>query len=342
MIQDFPDILNTVEWHSPSFTPDSIDYCYVGCGIPSEELGDDHDHVEGYVYYQRSNMYDVGGIPHLQWNGINSIVGAGAPWTDRYEDYYPLVIDYYEQETPFEIEITGEYLSGNPTVNYEIELIWNDNNRDTRPPSNMALEIVVAEDSILSWWNSAGVWHYARNVSRNFLTFHQENKNPITIDVGETQTFSGSFHIEDNWVGDNLKIIAFVQDGDSYEVSQSEIASVLRDLDQDVDDDGIPNTQDNCPAIPNSSQEDEDGDGLGDVCDFCNELAYTLGNVNGDAIGEEYTPIIDVTDILALSDLLEGVGLPYYECQSIDMLEDGTINSFDMIVLVDLIMSGGS
>ena len=83
-----PDVLNTVEWHSPSFTPDSIDYCYVGCGIPSEELGDDHDHVEGYVYYQRSNMYDVGGIPHLQWNGINSIVGAGAPWTDRYEDYY--------------------------------------------------------------------------------------------------------------------------------------------------------------------------------------------------------------------------------------------------------------
>ena len=28
--------------------------------------------------------------------------------------------------------------------------------------------------------------------------------------------------------------------------------------------------------------------------------------------------------------------------QSIDMLEDGTINSFDMIVLVDLVMSGGS
>ena len=109
-----------------------------------------------------------------------------------------------------------------------------------------------------------------------------------------------------------------------------------------MDNDGIPNTQDNCPSISNASQEDEDGDGVGDVCDYCNEIAYASGNVNGDAFGDDYTPIIDVADILALSDLLGGVGLPYYECQSIDMLEDGTINSFDMIVLVDLVMSGGS
>ena len=287
-------------------------------------------------------MYDVGGIPHLQWNGIEAVVGAGPPWWDRYEDYYPMVVDYSNQQTPFEIEITGEYISGNPIVSYEIELVWNDNDRSDRPPQNLALEVIVAEDSILSWWNSAGVWHYARNVSRDFLTFHDENKNHVTIDVGQTQTFSGSFSISDSWVGDNLKLIAIVQDLDAYEVSQSEIASVLRDLDQDVDDDGIPNTQDNCPEVHNATQDDLDGDDIGDACDFCNDLVNALGNVNLDASGEDYIPIIDVTDVLAFSDLLNNTGLPPNDCQQVDLLEDGTINDWDFIVLIDLVMNGGN
>ncbi len=33
----------------------------------------------------------------------------------------------------------------------------------------------------------------------------------------------------------------------------------------DDDNDGIPNTPDNCPATPNPDQSDSDGDGVGDV-----------------------------------------------------------------------------
>src|SRR5207253_1486994 len=38
---------------------------------------------------------------------------------------------------------------------------------------------------------------------------------------------------------------------------------------EDTDGDGIPDAQDNCPAIPNPAQTDTDGDGMGDLCDPC-------------------------------------------------------------------------
>ncbi|MBI3449723.1 MAG: thrombospondin type 3 repeat-containing protein, partial [Acidobacteria bacterium] len=37
----------------------------------------------------------------------------------------------------------------------------------------------------------------------------------------------------------------------------------------DMDGDGVADTCDNCPTVPNSNQADGDGDGLGDACDNC-------------------------------------------------------------------------
>ena len=36
---------------------------------------------------------------------------------------------------------------------------------------------------------------------------------------------------------------------------------------RDIDDDGVPDVRDNCPAVSNASQADGDGDGAGDACD---------------------------------------------------------------------------
>jgi uncharacterized repeat protein (TIGR01451 family) len=37
----------------------------------------------------------------------------------------------------------------------------------------------------------------------------------------------------------------------------------------DSDGDGIPDSEDNCPGMPNPDQRDSDGDGVGDACDNC-------------------------------------------------------------------------
>lgn len=54
-------------------------------------------------------------------------------------------------------------------------------------------------------------------------------------------------------------------------------------LESDLDQDGIPNSMDNCVDVPNPNQTDTDGDGLGDVCDpsptlFCGTGTIQVGN----------------------------------------------------------------
>lgn len=41
----------------------------------------------------------------------------------------------------------------------------------------------------------------------------------------------------------------------------------------DADGDGIPNGDDNCPAVANADQKDTDGNGIGDACEHRNDRA---------------------------------------------------------------------
>ncbi|XP_011869679.1 PREDICTED: cartilage oligomeric matrix protein isoform X3 [Vollenhovia emeryi] len=57
--------------------------------------------------------------------------------------------------------------------------------------------------------------------------------------------------------------------------------------DNDLDNDGIYNTQDNCLNIKNPNQRDTDADGIGDVCDNCPTISNPdQGDVDGDGVGD--------------------------------------------------------
>ena len=60
-------------------------------------------------------------------------------------------------------------------------------------------------------------------------------------------------------------------------------------IDDDVDGDGVPVAQDNCPTAPNSDQDDEDGDLVGDVCDPCPPFVDT-DDPDGDGIAGRCDP----------------------------------------------------
>ena len=315
-----------IEWHSPNYTPDDSDFC-----LETE-------------YSIRAAMYNVSGIPHTEWNGVHSQIGGSSNgnWESLYPTYLELYETYVVNQTPYSIGISGAYEPGDTEVSFDVELLIDSGIDTTVDNTDMYLELFVSEDSIMSYWSTVDKWHNARYVARKYITKSDNTKLPISItSAGESETFSGTFQLSDAWEHDKVYIQAIVQNLDTYEVFQA-FSWNINNLDPDPDGDGLTYLYDNCPNIYNPDQVDVDDDGIGDVCDPCNALAAVLGNVNLDASGDDYIPIIDVADILALSDLINNTGLPPNDCQQVDLLEDGVINDWDLFVLVDLVMAGGN
>ena len=141
----------------------------------------------------------------------------------------------------------------------------------------------------------------------------------------------------------NLKVVAMIQmltDSVGYNpIFQSQSANI-NELHPDPDQDGFTYLYDNCTYVYNPSQIDSDGDQIGDACDPCNGLVNVMGNIDLNATGDGYVPIIGVNDILALSDIMNNVGLPINDCHQYDMLPDGELIIFDIVILENLIMNG--
>ena len=319
MLDEFPETLVSIEWHSPSFTPGGSDFA-----LSSE-------------YSQRSGMYGVGGIPHTQWNGVESTVGGypNGDWSPMYNSFIPMYNGMVGDDTPYEIEING--MINDTEVSYDIFVTMDADMSSI----NQKVDIFVVEDNIWSYWSGASSYHNARNVARNWVV-----TETLSISLsGETESFSGTFDLSDAWVSDNVIIIAIVQNYGNpkqiYQVSQINI----NDMNPDVDNDGILNVDDNCVNVPNPNQSDVDGDGIGDVCDACNDNVYVLGNINGDSDWSNWdgmagSPVVDIFDLFTYVDLLESN--EYTDCTAgtMDINGDGNLNLVDIWYLMQMILNG--
>lgn len=86
------------------------------------------------------------------------------------------------------------------------------------------------------------------------VTAFDESGGPVVIEVGPNGfTLPGSFVI----------LATAVDEADN----EARCYFNLEVLPADGDDDGVPDSVDNCPAVANVDQADFDGDGLGDACD---------------------------------------------------------------------------
>jgi hypothetical protein len=307
----YPETLVSVEWHSSGFTPGNSDF-----DIPA--------------YSNRAALYNVGGIPHTQWNGVVSTVG-GYPdgnWQAFIGEFTSTYNSMVGEDTPYTIDING--YAGN-SVSYDVTISMDSDMSN----SNQKVDVFLAEDNIWSYWSGASSYHNARFVAREWLASEYININS----AGQAETFSGAFEYNDSWNSDSLFLIAVVQNYSSKQIYQAAKVNI-NDMDPDIDDDGVLNNNDNCIEAWNPQQEDVDNDLIGDACDPCNNLIYILGNPNGDT-DVNGDPLINIIDVLTLVDHLS-FNLNENICQepTLNINQDNHINIVDVINLVQLILSG--
>ena len=330
LIERYPNTIHLIAWHVPWWTPDTLDYSLEG----ASDI--------------RMDLYTTGtATPMLVYNGDSTRIGGNISYW--WEHLYPVVESMYNhfviKDTPYKLGISGQYEPGDGQVEVTIELLI-DEIDSTLDNTELYLELVVVEDKIPdAYWSVPAEYHDLRDIARRWITKNPSNKLPINItESGQNQIFETSFPVLDNWNPENIKIVAMVQmltGSVGYSpILQSQSANI-NELDPDPDEDGLSYLYDNCINIYNPDQIDSDEDGIGNVCDPCNELVNIIGNIDLDAYGDDYQPIIGVNDILALSDIMNDVGMPINDCHEFDILQDGQLNSFDIVLLEGMIMAGG-
>jgi hypothetical protein len=93
----------------------------------------------------------------------------------------------------------------------------------------------------------------------------------------------------------------------------------------DSDGDGVPDTIDNCPHVPNPTQLDTDHDGIGDACDNCPTVANpTQADTDGDGVGDACDNCPKVANANQLDTDHDGIG---DVCDSCPTVPDNGVDS---------------
>ena len=228
---------------------------------------------------------------------LNTVTGviSGTPTAVTPEGNYIVLAENGICETPFNIRITVN--DTDPSLS---PLVYSTPNFYTKGTGITALVPVYNGSPLVSYAVTSGIlplglnFDTATGIISGTPTVLQA-ETPYTV----TGTNSGGFVISNSFTinivdadtdGDGILDTAdnapLVPNPDQLDTDGDGISDVI---DTDDDNDGVLDGADNCPLIYNSDQLDTDGDGIGDVCDspIDNKLKVSQAiTPNGDGIND--------------------------------------------------------
>jgi hypothetical protein len=142
------------------------------------------------------DYYDMGGIPHVVFDGVVDMVGAGGGHVDG--TIYANVIDgRLLQTSPVQVVILDyDYAAGNAFVTVQVEVF-----EELAPTTDTYIRVGLCEDGL----NYAGTNYH--NVLRDMLS-----DTPLTVtQVGEVQQVTLPLALDGGWDPDELWVWAIVQ-----------------------------------------------------------------------------------------------------------------------------------
>ena len=165
---------------------------------------------DGHVspnYSQRSSLYGVSGIPHVQFNGTEESIGGG---TNMYPYYLAIYNQLISDESPIEIGLIG-YLSGDDGVDLIADVILTD---DVQPGNNKIIYMLTYKYNDEYFCTVEGYYEETFDLTHS----------------GEIGQYEHYFELESNWNIENVNGLVLIQNlSGNHQIYQSALTEEFQD-----------------------------------------------------------------------------------------------------------------
>jgi PKD repeat protein len=196
----------------------------------------------------RNSYYSVSGYPTAHFDGILQYVGG-----DHTQSNYPYYLPLYQQRIAIPSDFTINMFGDNVGLNYSVQLVITKVNGDW---GDLTVQLVLTESEIIYSWQGQDHLNFVERLmapDQYGTTVDFSNQNSVTLLL--------QFALDPAWVAENCEVVAFVQNEDTKEILQGNMAELTNML-------PIPATagfacNNNTPCITTSVQFEDQS--MGDV-----------------------------------------------------------------------------